>query len=75
MMTVTQAATWAGVSGARVRQYLDEGRIIGFKVGPMWMIDDGEVKRWAQNRRGAGRPKKTSPGRARSKQETFAFGG
>jgi excisionase family DNA binding protein len=38
LLSVTEAAAVIGVSGARVRQLLDEGRLAGTKIGATWAV-------------------------------------
>lgn len=62
-MDTEQAAKLGGVSGARIRQLLLDGRFPGaVRIGPerrgVWMIPRAEVEAWAKSERKAGRPRK-----------------
>ena len=49
--TTSELAEAAGLSDARIRQLLIDGRTLkGRKVGPMWVISDSEARRWLENR-------------------------
>jgi excisionase family DNA binding protein len=58
-MTTKNAAALLGVTDIRVRQYIDEGRLMAEKFGPLWMVSAASVKGF--KRRGPGRP--TAPPR------------
>ena len=50
--TVTELAKAAGVSDARIRQLLIEGRDLkGRKAGTLWIIPDSEARRFLNDRR------------------------
>jgi len=62
-METREAAAAGGVSSARVRQLLLDGRFPGaVRIGPerrgVWMIPRAEVEAWAKSERRAGRPRK-----------------
>ncbi len=49
--TTKELADAAGVTDARIRQILIEGKELqGRKIGPMWVIPDREAKRWLRDR-------------------------
>lgn len=60
MVTVTQAATIIGVSGARVRQLIAEGKLKAKPINSrLYLLEVKDVKRFAAKpRKGPGRPKK-----------------
>lgn len=63
MLTLTQAATKLGVTSATLRQQVHAGQLRAEKFGPMWMLDELEVARYALENRGqAGRPFAGRPG-------------
>jgi hypothetical protein len=43
-------AEMSGLSGARIRQLLAEGRVRGDKAGPFWTIPYREGRRWLSER-------------------------
>ena len=49
-LTVTEAASRLGLSSIRVRQFCQEGRI-GEKLGPLWIISEQELRRFAKKPR------------------------
>jgi len=56
-LTTKEAAARLGVSDARIRQLLLEGRISGLKVGETaWLVPLKEVERYSRERRPVGRP-------------------
>ena len=57
LLTVSQAAEELGVSSVRVRQFCQQGRI-GEKVGPLWLIAEKELLRFAGKPRPHGGPRK-----------------
>ena len=53
--SVTELAELAGVTGARVRQLLIEGKELrGVKIGPNWAIEVGTARRWLEERKRQG---------------------
>jgi hypothetical protein len=60
LFTVTEAAKELGLSPVRVRQFCQEGRI-GRKHGTFWLIDEGELKRFARQERPAGGRREKNP--------------
>ena len=49
--TAKELAKAAGVTSARVRQILIEGRKMrGQKAGPVWVVSDREARRWLKAR-------------------------
>lgn len=68
-MTTKDAADKLGVSDIRIRQFIDEGRLVAQKFGPMWMVSAESVKGF--ERQGPGRPPqagKTRPPRKRKRK-------
>lgn len=55
LLSVTQAASVMGITGARVRQLLDAGQLVGAKIGATWAVP----KRVAEARAALGRFKDT----------------
>lgn len=53
-MTTKDAADWLEVSPLRIRQYIDEGRLVAEKFGPVWMVSAESVKGF--EKRPTGRP-------------------
>lgn len=60
LLTVTQAAKQLGLSSVRVRQFCQEGRL-GQKVGPLWMIQEKELRQFAKKSRPPGGRREKSP--------------
>lgn len=58
MIGVNDAAELLGVSKARVRMLIAEGRLQAEKVGNAWAINESDVERRRLERPQAGRPKK-----------------
>lgn len=57
--TTEEAAKYLGVSQARVRQFIQEGRLASQKKGRDHIIESVALKHFAENgRRKTGRPKK-----------------
>ena len=54
LLDVAQAAEYLGLSKARVRQFCGEGRL-GQKVGSRWVIEKGDLERFAKIPRKVGR--------------------
>lgn len=55
-----EAAKRLGVSDARIRALILEGRLPATKVGRDWAIDEAEVSKLAGAERKPGRPRKDS---------------
>ena len=63
MLTLTQAAAQLGVTAATLRQQVHAGQLRAEKFGPLWILDELEVARYALENRGqAGRPFAGRPG-------------
>lgn len=58
MLTTKQAGERLGVTDARVRVLLTEGRLSGEKFGRDWLVSRESVENYQLSRRPAGRPKK-----------------
>ena len=59
VFTTEQAAAFLSVSTARVRQYIQENRLLSQKIGRDHIIDGSALADFAKNgRKTAGRPKK-----------------
>jgi excisionase family DNA binding protein len=56
LINVKQAAEELGVSGARVRQYIAQGRLAARKFGWQWLITRAEFERFAAIPRPTGKP-------------------
>ncbi len=57
LLSVKQAAKELGVSGNRVREFCQEGRL-GEKVGRQWIITRAELEAFKQIPRKRGAPRK-----------------
>ena len=44
MISTQEAADRLGISGQRVRQLLEAGKIGGVRVGAVWVVDEDSVK-------------------------------
>lgn len=59
LITVAEAAEIVGVTPARVRQLIREGRLPAESVGPIWLLRRGQVTTFARKPRPNGRPKQS----------------
>lgn len=57
MLTTDQAAQILGIRASTVSAYIRRGLIRARKLGPIWVVSDLEVVRFARDRRGLGYPK------------------
>lgn len=57
LYSVKEAAERLDISGARVRQLCQEGRIVAFKIGNRWVMTDDSLKAFESEPRRAGRPR------------------
>ena len=57
-LTVRQVAQRAGVSERRVRQVIEEGRLVSMKIGGTWFVLPGSAEAWLHSDRRPGRPLK-----------------
>ena len=57
ILSTPQAAAVLGVSPARVRQLIAEGRLKVFQVGRGWAIYETDLRRFAAKARPNGRPR------------------
>ena len=62
MLTTEQAAEWLGVTPARVRVLIREGRLPAQNFGRAYMISEVDLKLVADRK--PGRPRKSQTGRA-----------
>lgn len=51
-LSVTEASTRMGVTGARVRQLIAAGDLPATRVGRAWILDDADVERYSPRRQG-----------------------
>lgn len=51
IITVQQAADALGVSSARVKQLLDQGKLRGDKVGRIWLVQAASLNREIKRRK------------------------
>jgi excisionase family DNA binding protein len=58
LIGTTEAARRLGVSARRVAAMIEQGILKAEKVGSTWIIDETELKRFAQQERKPGRPRK-----------------
>ena len=61
LVSVTEAAEGAGISGARVRQLLAAHLILGQKYGGIWVLDDESLRRYLAQPQTRGRPRRNAP--------------
>lgn len=52
-MTVNEAASFIGVSGAYIRMMIKEGRIKASRIGPMWNVSNSSVMAFKRKREAA----------------------
>lgn len=50
VMTVSQAAESLQITGEGVRDLIRRGRLVGFRVGPLWMVYTADVERYRGER-------------------------
>jgi len=55
-LTVGQAARFLKLSVQRIRQLIADKRLPARKIGPMWLIERGGLRKFAKLDRPAGRP-------------------
>jgi len=53
---VSELAEAGGVTGRRIRQLCDEGRLDCVKMGGRWLIFDESARKWLVSDRSPGRP-------------------
>jgi excisionase family DNA binding protein len=73
-ITTTQAADRLGVSAARVRQLVADGRLPVIKFGPVNMVKESDLD-LVRHRRPAGRPPRFSPPEKRATGQKRAGNG
>jgi hypothetical protein len=56
ILSLAEAADIAGVSAGRLRQFIEEGRLRGKKIGNSWAILAPDLDTFLGKERGAGRP-------------------
>lgn len=61
LVTVKEAAELLGLSARRVRQFIEEGRLPGQKIGRQWLLKRSDVIVFATKPRTVGRPEKPVP--------------
>lgn len=59
LMTIPEicAISKDNLSGARIRQFLNAGRLKGQKKGGVWLIDKADFQAFEKKKRTNGRPK------------------
>ena len=57
-LNTREAAIRLNVNDSRVRQLIIGGRIQAIKFSGVWMIERGEIDKYAANRQPVGRPKR-----------------
>lgn len=59
-LTTAAAASKLGVTTARIRQWILDGRLVANKLGRDWVIDSTALKQFVESgRKGPGRPRIT----------------
>jgi len=58
-LTVTEAAAHYSLSGSQIRRVLASGVVEGRKVGPLWTVEEGSLKRYLASERKPGPSPKT----------------
>ena len=56
MLSVSEAASKTGLSGARIRKALADGQIRGVRLETSWLIEDQSLEEFMTRPRKPGRP-------------------